>query len=34
MDFIEGMDAIDNGVSQYAAGTEKLYKDGTGLSRR
>lgn len=34
MDFIEGMDAIDNGVSQYAAGTEKIYKDGTNLSRR
>jgi uncharacterized UPF0160 family protein len=34
MDFIEGMDANDNGVSQYASGTEKLYKDGTSLARR
>ncbi|KAJ3388089.1 hypothetical protein HDU92_001634 [Lobulomyces angularis] len=33
-DFIEGMDAVDNGVSQYPAGVEKFYKESTSISKR
>lgn len=33
-DFVEGMDAIDNGVSQYPSDITPLYKEGTSLSRR